>query len=83
MKIFQWFFAIVQLVFMCLLFAGCANVEAQRSTYCPYGSYQSCQDAYNVGAGVGFFMILFAWAVVDVILGVIWLVAANAGKKVS
>jgi hypothetical protein len=35
---------------------------------------EDCQTATNIGAGIGIIFIVFLWALVDVILGVLYLV---------
>ena len=37
----------------------------------------ACKAAATIGLGIGFVFILFVWSLVDIILGVIWLVTNN------
>jgi uncharacterized membrane protein len=42
---------------------------------------QTCQDASHVGTGIGIALIIVLWAVVDVILGITYLVVRLARRR--
>ena len=54
---------------------------AHNTANCGSLSQQACQDATNVGAGIGVMALVFLWLVVDVLLAIIWLVTKPRGQR--
>ena len=73
-----WVVLVVQVLFVIWLIAG---FNAASSSDCSTADYSdACQAGQAVGTGIAIGIILFLWALVDVILGVIWLVT-NKSKR--
>jgi hypothetical protein len=69
-----WFILVVQGLFIWWLIAGMSNVS-QQSAECANQAYtDACKTGTAIGASIGIGMIIFLWALIDVILGVIWMV---------
>ena len=71
-----WLILFVQVIFIIWIIVGvasasdnCAGVDADY--------LDACQAGTAVGAGIGVGLIIVLWAMVDVILGVIWLVTGR------
>lgn len=74
-----WIIVAVQILFVIWVIAGVGT--AADTSDCAGQEYQdACEAGSAIGAGLGFIMILFLWALVDVILGVIWVVT-NKNKR--
>jgi hypothetical protein len=80
-----WVIIVVQLLFTWWLIASMGSVADNVET-CPevaVDTLSSC-EAGNAGTAIGgtmvFFMIIFLWALIDIILGVIWMVTNKARK---
>lgn len=43
-------------------------------------SAQTCNDAESIGTGIGVAILIFLWALGDVILGVLWMVTNKRGR---
>jgi hypothetical protein len=72
-----WFILAVQVLFIVWLIAG---VNSASDT-CSNDQYSdACRAGEAIGMGIGIGLVLFLWALVDVILGVIWLVT-NKSKR--
>lgn len=79
MRKFTWFILIVNVLFLVWIIAAvsgnsgaiedCSQLAKQAKDVCEAGNAGTA-----VGTGVGVFLIVVFWALVDVILGVIWLV---------
>jgi hypothetical protein len=72
-RVFMWFILAVNVLFLWWIIAGvggnadnCAGEVGQ--------ALEDCQTATNIGTGIGVVFIIFLWAMVDVILGVIYFV---------
>jgi hypothetical protein len=76
---FTWFILIVQVLFVVWIISagGAVSDSCEGLT----GSdLEICQAGTAIGAGIGFTLILILWAIIDVILGVIWLIT-NRGQR--
>lgn len=73
-----WIILVVQVLFVIWLIAGINTVSQDTCTDSEYAD--ACQAGAAIGAGIGIGLIIFLWALVDVILGVIWLVT-NKSKR--
>ncbi len=67
--VFRWVFLAIQVLFLVWIIGGagsavdnCAGETGQ--------ALEACEAGTAVGAGIGVFLILFLWMMVDVILGV-------------
>ncbi len=70
-RVFMWFFLALQALFLLWLVWG---VSKSASNGGCISTDTACSTAAQVGTGLGFVMVLALWMVVDVILGVIFLV---------
>lgn len=68
---FFWVFWAVQALFVAWIVVGIAG---QPEPECEFLTASECQDAADVGTALGVMLIVFFWAAVDVVLGVIYLV---------
>lgn len=76
---FTWFILIVQVLFLVWIVAGVG--EASNNCDGEVGeALELCQAGTAIGAGIGVGIIIFLWAFVDFILGIIWLVT-NRGQR--
>src|SRR5689334_17902165 len=72
-----WVILAVQVLFVIWIVAGTNSASDNCST----NEYSdACRAGAAVGTAIGIGLIIFLWALVDVILGVIWLVT-NKGKR--
>ena len=69
-RIFLWFFLAVQVLFLIWIIAGAS--QGTDTSSCGSLSKQACEDAQNVGTGIGVVLIIVLWAVVDFFLAVIY-----------
>ncbi len=71
-RVFMWVILVVNILFLILMIAifnissSCAGKVGDELS--------ACQAGEGIGKGILFFGLLFVWALVDVILGVIFLV---------
>ena len=73
-----WVILTVQVLFVIWLIAG---INAVSKDTCSTSEYSdACQAGQAIGAGIGIGIVIFLWALVDVILGVIWLVTNKAKR---
>jgi hypothetical protein len=73
-----WVILVVQVLFVVWLITG---INAASHTSCSNAAYSdACKAGEAIGTGIGIGPIVFFWALVDVILGVIWLVT-NKSKR--
>lgn len=70
---FTWVILIINLLFLIWIITGVASGSGNAS-HCGTLSQQVCNDASHVGTAIGAVLILVFWAIVDVILGILWLV---------
>ncbi len=68
-RIFLWFFLAIQAIFIIWIITG-INASSNDTSTCGSLSAKACQDAHNAGAGIGVFLIIFLWVLVDIILGI-------------
>lgn len=69
-RIFFWFFLAVQALFLIWIIAG-AN-SGSTPTDCGSLSAQACQDANDVGTGLGVMLLIGLWFMTDMILATIY-----------
>lgn len=71
---FTWVILAVQVVFVAWLVYGFAQA-GKAVNNCDAQTYvQACKDGAGLGTALGVGLVLFLWVMVDIILGVIWLV---------
>jgi hypothetical protein len=78
-RILMWAILAINALFLWWIIAGvggnadnCAGKIGQE--------LEDCQTATNIGTGIGVIFIVFLWAMVDVILGVIYLVTRRRNE---
>lgn len=76
---FTWFILIVQVIFLIWIIAGTSSA-ANNCDGEVGDALELCQAGTAVGAGIGIGIIIFLWAFVDIILGLIWLIT-NRGQR--
>jgi hypothetical protein len=72
-RIFMWVFLAIQALFIIWIITGISNVS-NNCVGRVGDALTLCQNATNAGAGIGVFFIVFFWVMVDVILGVTYLI---------
>src|ERR1700733_9653562 len=73
-----WVILAVQVLFVIWIISG---VNSASKDACPPDQYSDmCKGAEAVGTGIGIGIIIFLWALIDVILGVVWMVT-NKSKR--
>jgi len=68
-RMFLWFFLAVQALFLIWIISGIAGASGDPSD-CGSLSKEACNDAEAVGTGIGVFLVVVLWMVVDFLLGV-------------
>jgi len=79
-RIFLWVFLAVQALFIIWIITG-VNASSNDTASCGSLSAKACQDAHTAGAGIGVFLIIFLWVLVDIILGIGYGVYKLASRK--
>ena len=79
-RVFLWVFLAVQALFLYWVISG-AHAASTSKHDCGTLSAQACQQAVDVGAGAGVFIIVVFWVLVDVILGIGYGVYKLASRK--
>jgi hypothetical protein len=69
-RVFLWVFLAVQLLFLIWIIAGASS--GNDTSTCGTLSQQACNDAQNVGKGIGVVIIVVLWMVVDFFMAVIY-----------
>lgn len=75
----MWLFLLVQAIFVIWIITGIATSAPDCSN--SGLDVQTCKDAAAAGTAVGVGIVFLFWAVVDVILGMVWLVVHFARKR--
>jgi hypothetical protein len=70
---FSWVILGINVLFLIWIIGGVASSGGAPED-CGSLSAETCNDAEAVGTAIGAGILVFLWAIVDVILGVIWLV---------
>lgn len=85
-RVFMWVFLAVQVLFIFWLIAGVSGAGDAVAESCSpdklseYFTKADCEAASQVGAGIGFAMVLVLWAIVDFLLAIVWLVVKLARR---
>lgn len=83
-RVFMWFFLAVQAIFLIWIITGASSSGGATAKSCAGQvgqALQTCQDASHVGTGIGVALIIILWCVVDVILGITYLVVRLARRR--
>jgi len=70
-RIFLWVFLAVQALFIIWIISGLAS-SGGDATDCGSLSQKACNDASDVGTGIGVVLIVVLWMVVDFFMAVIY-----------
>lgn len=68
-RIFMWVFLAIQALFLFWVIAGIASGSGD-ATDCGSLSQEACNDAADVGTGIGVILIIVFWCIVDFLLAV-------------
>lgn len=80
-RIFTWIILAINVLF--LVWAIAAGVSGSgNASNCGTLDQQTCNDAAHAGTAIGIGLLIFLWAAVDVILGIIWLVTRKREPQV-
>ena len=71
--IFRWVFLAIQAVFLIWIISGVSGASDNCAGEAG-SALEACQAGTAVGAGIGVFMIVLLWALVDIILGITYLI---------
>ena len=85
-RIFMWFFLAVQFLFLIAIISaisssGDASAAACAGQVNEFFTQEDCEAATGVGTGIGVFMIVVAWALVDFLLAVTYFVRVAASRR--
>ena len=69
-RIFMWVFLAVQVLFVIWIIGGVGSADTPSAADCGSLSAQTCQDAADVGTGIGVALIILLWFFVDCFLAV-------------
>jgi hypothetical protein len=73
-RVFLWFFLAVQALFLVWIISG-AMAASGTSTDCANDtvlSTSTCNDAEDIGTGIGVFLVVVFWMMTDFLLAVIY-----------
>ena len=70
-RVFLWVFLAVQVLFIIWIIGGVSS-SGGDATDCGSLSQQACNDAQDVGTGIGVALIVVLWMVVDFFLAIIY-----------
>ena len=77
---FTWVILIINALFVFWIFGGVGS--ASNNCEGEFGdALSACQAGTAIGAGIGIFMILVLWVLVDIILLVIWLITRKKSRN--
>lgn len=77
-RIFTYVILVVNLIFLIWIIAGASSSNSTKD--CGGLTSQQCNDAQNVGKGIGVAIIIVFWVLLDIILLVLWLIT-NRKKR--
>ena len=79
-RIFTYIILVVNLIFLIWIIAGASSSNDTSKKSCGSLDVKTCNDAQNVGKGIGATIIIVLWVLVDIILLVLWLIT-NRKKR--
>lgn len=84
-RVFTWVIVVINILFLVWVIAGvgggasntndCSGLTGDALRLCNAGNAGTA-----VGTGIGVAIILFLWALVDIIMGIVWLVTRPKGR---
>lgn len=78
-RAFTWVIVVINVLFLVWIIAGIASVSDECANKVGQAK-EACETGTAVGASIGAGIIVFLWALVDMILGIIWLVTRPRGR---
>jgi hypothetical protein len=75
----MWVILAINALFLWAIIAGLSNT-ADNCAGEVGQALEDCQAATGIGAGLGVLFIIFVWAMVDVILGVLYIVTRRRSE---
>ncbi|MGZ5408310.1 MAG: hypothetical protein ACXWDG_11075 [Aeromicrobium sp.] len=79
-RVFTWVIVVINVLFLVWIVTGLAaagnNCAGETGD-----SLSACQAGTAVGASIGVGIIVFLWAFVDIILGILWLVTRPKDRR--
>lgn len=83
-RVFLWVFLAVQALFILWIAGGVSSSRsAASSSDCTFLSASDCQAAADAGTAIGVGLVIFLWAAVDTILGIVYLVVRSNRKRMA
>ena len=79
-RIFPWVFLAIQVIFLIWIIAG-GHSAATDTSHCGTLSAADCKTAAQAGAGIGVALIVILWCVVDVILGITYMIFRLSSRR--
>jgi len=70
-RIFLWVFLVVQVLFIIWIVVGVSG-NSSDAIDCGTLSQQACNDVRDVGTGIGVFIIVVVWIIVDFLMGLVY-----------
>lgn len=77
---FTWVILVVNILFLVWIISGVSGTSDNCSGLSGQ-ALETCQAGTAVGTGIGVIVIIFLWALVDVILGVLWLITRSKKRQ--
>lgn len=77
----SWVIIVINILFAWWLFGGVGSAVQDSCTGMTGSDLDACQAGTAIGAGLGGFMIMSLWVMVDIILLVIFLVTKKKGRE--
>lgn len=78
-RVFTYVILTINALFLIWVIVGAASGSG-HATNCGSLDQQTCDSAAHAGTAIGVALIIVFWAVVDVILGILWLVTKPRGR---
>ena len=73
-RLFTWVIIVINIIFAWWIIAGVGAATSENCEGLSGEDLSLCEGATAVGAGIGAFMIIVLWVLVDIIMLVLWLV---------
>jgi len=77
----SWVIIVINILFAIWLFGGVGSAVSDSCTGMTGDDLTACQAGSAIGAGIGGFIIMVLWVMVDIILLVIFLVTKKKGRE--
>jgi hypothetical protein len=78
-RVFMWVILAINALFLWWIIAGVSS-NADNCAGEVGQALEDCQAATGIGTGIGVIFIIFLWAMVDVILGVLYIVTRKRNE---